>query len=148
MSKRQTVFFTSVDPTNKEHRDPNKIHLETPRLAWYPQKKWKKHQNTVCWVDIKFALQKGFNFYQTRSNAIILYDTLPAYCIQKDIKMETGGVIYEKVYASPRPPPKISLRDNWMKGLIGFRSCWKSRKLPTNPTKIKNPIIKHRETCG
>ena len=42
-SKRQTVFFTSVDPMNKEHRDPNKIDLEAPRLAWYHQKQWKKH---------------------------------------------------------------------------------------------------------
>ena len=54
-SKRQTVFFTPVDPMNKEHRDPNKLDLEAPRLAWYHQKQWKKHQNTVCWVDIKFA---------------------------------------------------------------------------------------------
>ena len=51
LSKRQTVFFTSVDPMNKEHRDPNNIDLEAPRLAWYKQKKWKKHQNTVYWVD-------------------------------------------------------------------------------------------------
>ena len=55
LSKRQTVFFTSVDPVNKEHRDPSKIDLEAPRLAWYHQKKWKKHQNTVYWVDIKLA---------------------------------------------------------------------------------------------
>ena len=33
LSKRQTVFFTSVDPMNKEHRDPEGIDLETPRLA-------------------------------------------------------------------------------------------------------------------
>ena len=32
LSKRQTVFFTSVDPVNKEHIDPNKIELEAPRL--------------------------------------------------------------------------------------------------------------------
>ena len=31
--------------------------------------------------------------------------------------METGEIIYEEVYESPRPPPKISLRDNWMKEL-------------------------------
>ena len=74
MSKRQTVFFTSVDPMNKEHRDRNKIDLEAPRLARYHQKKWKKHQNTVYWVDIKLAQMKGFKFYQTRSNAIILND--------------------------------------------------------------------------
>ena len=28
-----------------------------------------------------------------------------------------GEVIYEKVYASPRPPPKISLKHDWMKEL-------------------------------
>ena len=111
------VFFTSVDPMNKEHKDPYVIDLDAPRLAWYKQKVWKKHQNTVYWVDIKLAQKKGLKFYQTRLNAIILYDTLPAYCILKAIKMETGEIIYEKVYASPRLPPKISFKDNWMKEL-------------------------------
>ena len=60
LSKRQTVFFTSVDPMNKEHRDPNNIDLEAPRLAWYKPKKRKKHQNTVYVVDMKLAQQKGF----------------------------------------------------------------------------------------
>ena len=32
--------------------------------------------------------------------------------------METGEVIYEKVCASPRPPPKISLKHDWMKELV------------------------------
>ena len=31
--------------------------------------------------------------------------------------MENGEVICEKVYASPRPPPKISLKHDWMKEL-------------------------------
>ena len=31
--------------------------------------------------------------------------------------METGEVIYEKVYASPRPPPKISLKHDCRKEL-------------------------------
>ena len=31
--------------------------------------------------------------------------------------METGEVIYEKVYMSPRPPPKISLKHDWMREL-------------------------------
>ena len=116
---RQTVFFTSVDPMKKEHKYPNNMDLEAPRLAWYKQKKWKIDQDTVYWVDIQLVLKKGLKFYQTRSNAIILYDTLPAYCIPKAIMMETGEIIYEKVYASLRPPPKISLDER-----IGFRSCW------------------------
>ena len=40
---------------DKEHKDPEKIDFEAPRLARYMHTTWKKHQNTVCWVDIKFA---------------------------------------------------------------------------------------------
>ena len=32
--------------------------------------------------------------------------------------MGTGEIIYEKVYESPRLPPKISFKDNWMKELV------------------------------
>ena len=117
MSKRQTVFFTALDPMNNAHKDPDVINLDALRLALYKQKGWKKHQYMVCWVDIKLAEKKGFMFYQTRSNAIILYDTLPAYCIPKATMWGSGEILYEKVFASPRPPPKISFQDNWMKEL-------------------------------
>ena len=33
------------------------------------------------------------------------------------LMMETGETIYQNVYASPRPPPTRSFRDNWMKEL-------------------------------
>ena len=33
------------------------------------------------------------------------------------MRLKTGEVISEKVYASPRPPPKISLKHDWMKEL-------------------------------
>ena len=114
LSKRQTVFFLT-DSTDKERKDPETIDLNAPRLAQYMHTAWKKHQNTVYWVDINPPHQKGFKFHQIRSNAIIFYDTLPAYCIPKAIMMETGETIYERVYASP--PPKISFNDKWMKEL-------------------------------
>ena len=115
-SDRQTVVFTAVNPMNEEHRDPHELDLTKPRLASYKQK-WKRHQDTVYWVDIQLAQRKGLKFYQTRSNSIILYDTLPTYCISTATVMETGEIIYEKVYASPRPPPKISFKGNWTKEL-------------------------------
>ena len=31
--------------------------------------------------------------------------------------MDSGEVLYEKVYMSPRLPPKISLKHEWMKEL-------------------------------
>ena len=97
--------------------------------------------NTVYWVDIQLAQHKGFKFYQTRSNAIILYDTLPAYCIPKAIKMETGEIIYEKVYASPRPHPKISFKDNWMQEMGSEVSGNGENSQQTQP-KTTNPIVR------
>ena len=117
LNNRQTVFFLPLDPMDKNHKDPDTIDLNKPRHAQYMHKEWKKHQNTVYWVDINLALRKGLKFYQTRSNAIILHETLPAYCIPKVVRMETGEVIFEKVYASPRPPPKISLKHDWKREL-------------------------------
>ena len=117
LSNRQTVLFLLVDPMDKEHKDPDTIDLEAPRRAQYTHKAWKKHQNTVYWDDIDLAIRKGLTFYQTRSNAIILQGTLPAYCIPKVVRLKTGEVLYEKAYMSPRPPPKISLRHDWTKEL-------------------------------
>ena len=99
---------------NKDYRDPQELDLTKPRLASYKQKTVKRQQDTVYWVDIQLAQRKGLKFYQTRSNAIILYDTLPAYCISKVVVMKSEEIENHKVYVSPRPPPKISYKDNWM----------------------------------
>ena len=82
---------------DKEHKDPDVIDLEAPSRAQHMRKAWKKHQDTVYWVDINLALKKGLKFYQTRPNAIILHETLPAYCIPKVVRTETGEVKNEKV---------------------------------------------------
>ena len=52
--------------------------------------------------------------------------------------METGEIIYEKVYESPRPPPKISLRKNWMKELGPEVARQAEGSQPTQPN--PNPI--------
>ena len=51
---------------------------------------WKRHQDTVFWVDIDLGIREGLMFYQTRSNAIILQGTLPAHCILKVERLKTG----------------------------------------------------------
>ena len=131
--ERQTVFFTAVNPMNKNRKDPQELHLTKPRLALY-KRKWKRQQDTVYRVDKQLAQRKGLKFYQTRSNAIILHDTLPAFCIPKAIMMGSGEIIFEKVYASPRHPPKISFKYNWMEEL-GSEVAGGGKRLPTNPTK-------------
>ena len=149
--ERQTVIVTAVNPMNKEHKDPYKLDLTKPRLASY-EKKWKRHQDTVYWVDIQLARRKGLKFYQTRSKAIILYDTLPAYCISKVIVMKSAEIIYQKVYVSPRPPPKKSFKDNWMCDLdsdIAGNSKDTQRIQPKPKTQLSStgrPVCGHEST--
>ena len=140
LSKRQTVFFLPVNPMDKEHKDPDTIDLEAPRLARYLHTAWKKHQNTVYLVDMKLALKKGLKFYQTRSNAISLYNTLPVYRIPKAVRMETGEIIYEKVCESLRPPPKTSLTNDWIKELGSEVARQAEVNQPTQPN--PNPIYR------
>ena len=118
LSRRQTVFFLPIDPRDEDHKDPEHIDFSVPRRARYVHSAWKRHQDAVFWVDIDLAIREGLTFYQTRSNAIILQGTLPAYCIPKVERLKTGEVLYERPYLSPRPPPKISLRHdhNWTRG--------------------------------
>ena len=85
-SKRQTVFFLLVDLMDKSHKDSKVIDLNVSRHAQYMHNAWKKHQDAVCWVDINLAIRKGLTFYQTRSNAIIYHETLPGYCIPKNVR--------------------------------------------------------------
>ena len=56
--------------------------------------------------------------------------------------MGTGEIIYEKVYASPRPPPKISFKkDNWMIELGSEVAGGGEDSQQTQP-KTKNPIVR------
>ena len=56
--------------------------------------------------------------------------------------METGEIMYQKVYVSPQPPPKISLKHDWMKDL-GLEVAGGSEDSQQTQPKIQNPIIKH-----
>ena len=149
LSIKQTIFSLLVDPMDKNHMDPDTIDLNAPRHAQSMHKAWKKLKNTVYWVDINLALRKGLKFYQARSNAIILHEPLPACCIPKVVRMETWELKNEKVSASPRPLPKISLKHDWMKELgseVARQPEEVARQAKFSQSSQQNPIPCHDRT--
>ena len=86
--ERHVVFFTVVNPMFVDQYKEVEYDLTNPRIA-VNKKHWKIHQHTENGCDLKFAQKKGLQFYQTRSNAIILYN---------------------KVYQSPRSPQRAVLK--------------------------------------
>ena len=125
--------------------------MNVPRRAQHLHNALKRHQDAVYWVDINLAIKKGLQFYQTRSNAIILQETLPAHCVPKVVRMKTGEVLYEKEYMSPRLPPKILLKHEWKRELgsevarqpEGEVARQAKSSQPTQPT--PNPIRERSE---
>ena len=67
----------------------------------------------------------------------------PSLLYPKAVRMETGEIIYE-VYESPRPPPKISLRHDWMNELGSEVARQAEVNQPTQPN--PNPIYRTGET--
>ena len=121
---RQVVFFTAVNPMedgNSMGETP--CDLTKPRIALY-KNTWKRCQNTVYWCNLKLAQEKGLHFYQTRSHAVALYNTLLAACIEKAVCMKTQDELYQKVRLTPRVPRVV---------LIAIRS--------TRSTKPRSKII-------
>ena len=110
--ERHTIFFTAVDAMRAHLHVQREFDLTKLRFAICTQN-WKVHRNSVYRVNVKLAQRQGMTFYQTRSNAIILYDTLPSFCIEEVVLMKSGGMFYDKVYESPRPIPTVTLKDDW-----------------------------------
>ena len=68
--------------------------LSQARIAPY-KNTWKIFQNAVFWCNLKLAQQRGLQFYQTRSNAVVLNGTLRAEFIEKAICMKTKDQLYQ-----------------------------------------------------
>ena len=106
---RQSVFFTTVNPMDDDQSTEESLcDLDKPRIVPC-RNTWMPHQNTVYWCNFKLAQKRGLQFYQTRSHAIVLCNTLPAICIEKAVCMKTEEDLFHKVHQSPRVP-RIALK--------------------------------------
>ena len=100
-SSQQWILCTHLH--KQRHYDVTK-----PRIAVYKHT-WKIHETPMYWANLRVAQKKGLSFHQTRSNAIILHNTLPAACIEKVEAVSPGEVMKNKMYESLRSPRKVVL---------------------------------------
>ena len=136
------MFFTAVNPTEIQP-DQREVEydLDKPRIAPYKHT-WRAHHNTVHRCQVKLAQRKGFRFYQTRSHAITLSDTLPAICIDNVVCMKTREELNCRIYKSPRLP-RVTLVPNSQHVQKDVHVS-ESRKSDDR----ENEVHQHRETCG
>ena len=104
---RHSVSSTAVNPMyTHQNQEEVQYDLNNSRIAVY-KNTWKTHQHTVYWCILKLAQRKGLQFYQTRSNAITRFNSLPGIRIEKVVNMKAGEELYSKVHQSPRLPRAV-----------------------------------------
>ena len=89
---------------------------------------WKHFQDTAFWCNLKLAQQRGLRFYQTRSNAVVLHDPLPAEFIETAVCMKT----VEQIYQRESERPRVALKANSQRGSPDLpsqeaRSSWETQ---------------------
>ena len=94
---RQTVFFTEQFARG---RIPRRVGT---------RKRCSRMQK--YWINLGKAQDKGLDFWQARSNVIILHDSVSADCIKKVVNTKNKEILYLKVSLPPRPPIKFILKD-------------------------------------
>ena len=86
---RQSVFFTKVKPMDDDHgMEETPCDLNNPR---------KLHQNTVKKVQFEGRSEERIAILSKRAHAVVLYNTLPAVCIEIAVCMKTKEELYHKV---------------------------------------------------
>ena len=125
LSKRQTVFFLLVNPMDKEHKYPETIRPESTVHADSVEETSKhgvlgRHQ--ICSKEriqvLSDAIERHHPVQYTPS---LLYPE--------------GYYTHEKVHESPRRPPKISLRNNWMRNW--YQKLLDKQKAPNQPNQTE-----------
>ena len=112
---RRAVFFSAENPMFIDHYRERDHDVTQPRIA-VCKHNCKIHQNTVYWCNLMVAHREGWQFYQTRYNAIILYNTVPAVCIEKVVIRKSREEFYSKTYQSPSLPQRLVLKPNLYHG--------------------------------
>ena len=103
---------------------------------------------TVCWCNLELAQGRGLQSYQTRSHAVVLYNTLLAACIEKAVCMKTTDELYQKVRSTPRVP-RIVLKPNSKYGQQDpedqdARSSWEASSDSKSYGETCNSTVDHR----
>ena len=95
-TSRQAVFFTIVTPMD----DQNGLGGDPVRLVTSKNRAIRKYLETLSaysmLVQFEARSHRGLQFYQTRSSAVILCDTLLAEFIEEAIRMKAKDQLYQR----------------------------------------------------
>ena len=103
-------------------------------------RKRKSRQDTVHWINLSRAQEKGLQFWQTRYHAIIVCSSVLADCIYKMISQRERETLYEEFLAIAAAATAAARH-------IG-ECCSGTRKLARKRTKVPQQITQNYRASG
>ena len=119
---RQKNFFTPLDPVSSDANEAELITDFNKARKVHYQIHWRPEQDVVYWVHLRSAQSAGLEFWQTGSNAIVTYQSVPKECIVKVVS-ESGKREMFARQLTPREGPKVTRRENGFIGAPTLCAC-------------------------
>ena len=141
---RQSIFFTPLDPFNSDADEAESItDLKKQRKVQY-QIHWSSEQDAVYWIHLSTAQDAGLEFWQTGSNAIITYQSVPKESVVK-IVSESGKRELFARQLTPRERPIVTLRRSWVHTRDPILQTWLGK--PRVICRPETPIWNHQRVA-
>ena len=109
--KKEDSPSASLKPVGDNPDEELSDDLSKPRKVHY-HSTWKNTQDAACWINFVRAQDKGIRFWQTRSQAEIVHNSVPTDCIDKVISQKGERTLFDRL-STPRPAPKIVIESAW-----------------------------------
>ena len=111
--RKTKIFFTPLDPFNSDADEAESVTNTTkPRKVKY-QMRWRPEQDAVYWIHLSTAQDAGLEFFQTGSNAISTYQSVPKECVVKVVSESVKRELFAR-QLTPRERPEVTLRPSWV----------------------------------
>ena len=108
---RQTVFFTPLLFTAMQMKQ-NLLQILRSQEKYNNKFIWRLEQ-AVYWIHLSTAQDAGLEFWQTGSNAIITYQSVPKESVVKVVSESGKRELFTR-QVTPRERPKVTLRPSWI----------------------------------
>ena len=109
--------------------------------------KWKMTQDVMYWINSRKAEDKGLTFWQTRSRAFILYDSVPADCIEKLVSTKSDKIFVSKGSYSAAASQNCVERSLARYNTIKNYSSKQASRNRLQDRKIHSKSISERKEC-
>ena len=98
----RTIFITPLDSFNSDADEAESItDNKKPRKVKY-QIHWRPEQDAVCWIHLSTAQDAGLEFWQTGSNAMITYQSVPKECVVKVVSESVKRELFARTAHTSR----------------------------------------------